>query len=109
MSHQPESVLAKLGKYFTLKPSSIGKPNLYLGAKLTTIDLPNEISTWTLSASKYIQESVRNVGKELSKRNLSLAKGINAPITTGYQPETDFIPECNDQDAKLYVSLIGIL
>ena len=109
VSHQPDTVLNKLGKYFTLKPSSVGTPNLYLGAKMAKITLPNGVSAWGLSASKYVQESVRNVEKELNKRNVSLAKNINAPIITGYQPEIDMTPECDDVDAKLYMSLIGIL
>jgi hypothetical protein len=63
ISHQPDVVLDKLGKYFTLKPSSVGTPNLYLGAKVSKISLPNGVLAWGSSASKYVQESVRNVEK----------------------------------------------
>lgn len=30
-------------------------------------------------------------------------------MTTGYQPEVDFSPECDEKEVKLYMSLIGIL
>ena len=109
VSHQPNIVLDKLGKYFTLKPSSIGTPDLYLGAKLSTIILPNGVKAWDVSASKYVQEAERNVEKELLARGISLKRGINAPISTGYQPEIDFTPECDEIDAKLYMLSIGVL
>jgi hypothetical protein len=67
ISHQPGVFLDKLGKYFILKPSSVGTPNLYLGAKVSKIALPNGVLAWGLSAPKYVQESVHNVEKELSK------------------------------------------
>jgi hypothetical protein len=45
----------------------------------------------------------------LSKRNLALPKGVNAPIVTGYQPEIDMTPKCDEYDDTLYMSLIGVL
>ena len=37
-----------------MKPESVGPPKLYLGRKLSKIDLPNSVKAWNISASKYI-------------------------------------------------------
>ena len=58
VSEYPDHVLNRLGKYFPMKPESIGLPKLYLGGKLSTIDLPNGVTAWAISASKYIQKCI---------------------------------------------------
>ncbi len=39
----PDSVLAQIDKYFLLKPDSVGKPDVYLVAKLKLIQLENGV------------------------------------------------------------------
>ena len=48
-----------------MKPDSIDNPDVYLGAKLRKYTLPNEVIAWTISPSKYIQESVKSVEEYL--------------------------------------------
>ena len=55
-----------------MKPESIGPPKLYLGGKLSTIDLPNGVTAWTISASKYIQNVLKNIEATLKQHGLSL-------------------------------------
>ena len=54
--HDAMTTLMKIEKYFKLKPSSIGDPGIYLGAKLKHTCAPNGVWCWTLSPSKYVQE-----------------------------------------------------
>ena len=42
-----------------MKENSIGDPDLYLGAKLRKVALPNGVQAWSTSPSKYIQEAVK--------------------------------------------------
>jgi len=109
VSQHPQSGLAQIGKYFTLKEGSVGTPNLFLDARISKVGLPNGVNAWAWSASKYVQELVKNLETELTKRGLKLKKGVNAPLSNDYRPEVDLSPECNDEDAKLYLSLIGAL
>ena len=99
----------RLGKYFALKDGSVGPPNLYLGAKISKIVLPNGVEAWAWSSSKYIQEAISNLEAQLDLRGHKLRKGVNSPLTTGYRPECDMTPECNEEDSRLYMSLIGVL
>ena len=53
--HDSMTTLMKIDKYFKLKPSSIGDPDIYLGAKLKYTRAANGVWCWTLSLSKYVQ------------------------------------------------------
>jgi hypothetical protein len=50
--HDPMSVMGEINKYLPLKPSSVGDPDIYLGAKLKETRLPNGVMAWGLSPSK---------------------------------------------------------
>ncbi len=53
-----DSVMAKLENYFLPNANSVGKPEIYLGAKLKLIQLKNDVWAWGLSLSKYVQVTV---------------------------------------------------
>ena len=104
-----ETAIRELGKYFKIKESSIGPPDIYLGGKMTQVTLPNGVKAHAFSSSQYVQEAVKNVESYLAKRYMKLKKKATAPITTGYRPELDATPELNPSDAAYFQSLIGIL
>ena len=109
ISEYPEECLKSLGKYFTLKPGSVGPPKIYLGAKFSQVSLPNGVQAWASSASQYIQEAVKNVEKHLKRHDVSLKKGTNSPLSNNYRPEIDASPELDTSNASYYASLIGVL
>ncbi len=49
--HDPLSVMSEINGYLSLKPSSVGNPDIYLGAKLKQTWLPNGVLVWGLSPS----------------------------------------------------------
>ncbi len=55
--HGPMSVMNELNGYLPLKPSSVGDPDIYLGAKLKQTRLPNGVMVWRLSPSKYVVQA----------------------------------------------------
>jgi hypothetical protein len=60
------SVLNLINGYMPLKPSLIGDPDIYLGAKLKMTQLENGIWAWGLSPSKYVAQAVKNCEKHLT-------------------------------------------
>ena len=60
IGHNAEQELYKIHKFFKMKDGSIGDPDIYLGAKVKQMELPNGVKVWALSSSKYIQEAVQN-------------------------------------------------
>ena len=103
ISEHPELALKQLGKYFALKEGSVGEPSLYLGAKITKVTLPNGVSAWGWSSSKYVQEVIRNLGFELELRGHKLRRNVSSPFSSNCRPELDISPEYNDDDGKLYL------
>ena len=99
----------QIGKYFTMKPGSIGPPSLYLGGHMRNVTLENGVKAWGFSLSQYVQAAVKNIEEHLGKKNEKLRAKALTPICTSYRPEIDTTPELNAVDSAYYQSLIGIL
>eukprot|EP00804_Cyclotella_cryptica_P002919 CCRYP_013283-RA/>CCRYP_013283-RA protein AED:0.32 eAED:0.32 QI:0/-1/0/1/-1/1/1/0/188 len=95
-----------------LKPGSLGDPDIYLGAKLKKMKLPNGVEAWAMSLARYVHQSVKNVEKYLEE-NLSarwkLPSKAENPFAIGYSPELDDSPELDPSLSSYYQSQIGIL
>jgi hypothetical protein len=59
--HDADACLKEIDKFFKMKPGSIGDPDFYLGAKLKPLVIPNGVTAWGMSSSKYIQAAVKIV------------------------------------------------
>lgn len=110
VSENGERVLREeIGKYFELKEASIGPPDIYLGGKVTKVQLENGVKAYGFSASQYVKNAVTNVEKYLTERGMKLPCKANTPLSTGYRPEADVSLPLEAEDANYYQSLIGIL
>jgi hypothetical protein len=105
------TALNELDYYFTMKPGSIGDPDIYLGGKLRETTLANGVKAWGISPSKYIQEVVRNTEGYLEKNfsGRKLLKRAPTPFENDYAPELDTTPELSPILATYYQSQIGVL
>ena len=109
ISENAESILRnEIGKYFELKPESIGPPKIYLGGHMRKVKLDNGAHAWAFSSSQYVRSAVENVEAYIVERGWKLPRA-NTPIQTSYRPELDTSNELNETDAAYYQSLIGIL
>jgi hypothetical protein len=78
MHHDPMTVLDKINGYMPLKPSSVGDPGIYLGAKSRRTHLKNGVWAWGLSPSKYVAQAVKNCEEHLlEKLNNSYRQSIS--------------------------------
>ena len=109
VSQHPREALEEINKYFPMKPNSVESPKLYLGAKVSKVQLPNGVETWAMSMSQYVKEAVRNVESYMQKKGLALIKKAGTPMSLGYSPEVDGSPELSEEEGTYYQSLIGIL
>ena len=110
ISHRPREVLEKeIGKYWTMKPGSVGPPTIYLGNKVSKVTLENGVKAWSFSSSQYVQGAVSNVETYLKKQDKSLPRKCSTPLSAGYRPEIDVTEELSSGEASYYMSLIGIL
>ena len=110
ISNRGENILnEQLGKYFVIKPGSVGPPKLYLGNKVSKVTLENGCDAWSFSSSQYVQNAVANVENHLRKQGKKLPKRATSPFSIGYRPEIDITSELEGADITYYQSLIGIL
>ena len=110
ISEDATKELHALDHYFKMKKGSIRDPDMYLGAKLRLTKLPNGIVACGISASKYVQEAVRNIEVYIRNNKLpKLAKRMTAPLPADYHSELDTSKELDPVRAKYYQSQIGIL
>ena len=113
ISKNAESILKnEIGRYFELKKESIGPPNLYLGGRLSKVQLDNGTWAWGFSASQYVQAAIKNVKDFIAKegnRRWKMHRNADTPLSSSYHPELDVSPELSPAEASYYMPLIGVL
>ena len=62
----------EIGKYFELKEASIGMPDIYLGGKVSCVELSTGVKAYTFSARQYVSAAVANVESYLKKKGQKL-------------------------------------
>jgi hypothetical protein len=90
--HDPMSVMKEINSYLPLKPSSMGDPDIYLGAKLKETRLLNGVMVWGLSPSKYIVQAVKNCQLHLTEkisREILIPARTDNPFPVDYDPSTN--------------------
>jgi hypothetical protein len=112
--HDADSIMARIGKAFTMKKGSVGDPDLYLGARIKPMVLDNGIVAWSMSASKYVQEAYKNC-KDFIEKNDNFkgkykvtAKPAN-PFPTTFDADLDVSDPLMPEEASYFQSIIGVL
>ena len=109
ISTDPTKLLEGLKSTFTLKDNKIEIPDMCLGAMLGQMDVDG-VQCWTMSAQKYVAESVKTVEEALAEKGLRLPSKCCTPLSTDYKPELETTPELKaDGVQSYYQELIGIL
>ena len=107
--HDAMTTLMKIDKYLKLKPSSIGDPDIYLGAKLKYTRAPNGVWCWKLIPSKYVQEVCKNCETFLKDGKYSLPRMAPNPFVGEYRPETDMTDPLDPDRVSYYQTMIGVM
>ena len=94
---------------FKLKNDKMEKPEVYLGAELSSMDNEQEIECWAMSSDKYCAAMVKNVEGSLNKKGLKLPSKCNPLIRHGYKPEMDCTAELKANGLQWYQEMIGSL
>lgn len=116
-----KTIMNKIQCTFTVKESSIGPPDIYLGAQCSQMTFQNEDGSnrkvWTMSSQKYVREAIKTVKSRLKESGYRFHKKLSDTATSprqpfstqSYAPELDTSEECTDDEATLYQNFIGIL
>jgi hypothetical protein len=106
------TVLDLINAYVPLKPSLVGKPDIYFGAKLKLTRLDNGMYAWGLSPSKYVAQAVKNCEKYLTHKpsnRFCLPQRADNPFPYDYCPELDLSDPLDPECSSVYQHLIGVM
>jgi hypothetical protein len=104
--------MKEINGYLPLKPSSVGNPDIYLGAKLKETQLPNGVMALGLSPSKYVIRAVNNCQLHLTENlagRYSISARVDNPFPVDYDPSTDLSDILDPDCSSFYQHLIGVM
>jgi hypothetical protein len=58
---EPKVIMNELGKSYELKPESVNKSDIYLGANVEKVQLPNDKVEWSMGSKMYVKNVIRVV------------------------------------------------
>ena len=96
--------IKEIDKFFKMKKNSINDPDIYLGAELRKVTLQNNVVAWSLSPSKYAQESVKNVKDQFKRECAGLLwpKKAVTPFLCDYLPEIDITKQLDPKNSNYF-------
>ncbi len=109
VSHDPKKVMDHFAKSYTLKPGSVGEPDIYLGSKIRRYTLGDGTQTWAMSSDMYVKRAIADVETELKKISQTLRSNVSTPMSSDYRPELDKSSELDPARANYFQGLIGVL
>ena len=111
ISHQTKEAIEEITKYYKAKEGSIKKPDVYLGANVEELQLPDGRVVWATSPRSYVKNAVDVIEGLLQEDGEGYVLKANAknPFPTGYRPELDVTEELNDILTTRFMQMIGIL
>ena len=71
---------------YTVKPSSIGEPKLYLGANVNKVFYPDGSCAWAMGSSCYTKAAMNNIRKFLAGHNLRFNNKLYGHLYTPMNP-----------------------
>jgi hypothetical protein len=61
ISHEPKVLIVAIGEYYKVKPRSDMEPDIYLGANVEEVQMPDGREVWATSPSNYIKNPIKTV------------------------------------------------
>jgi hypothetical protein len=111
LSHRATDAIEEITVFYKAKDGSIKPPEIYLGANISKMQLPDGREVWSTSPKTYVKNSILVVERLLDEDGEWYVLKSNAknPFPTGYKPELDVTEELHPTLASRYMQLVGIL
>jgi hypothetical protein len=110
ISHEPKILIDAIGEYYKVKPGSDKEPDIYLGANVKKVQMPDGREVWATSPHDYIKNAIKTVEGLLAEdgEGYVLKNKAKNPFPMNYQPELDVSNELGLELSSPYLQLIGI-
>ena len=95
LSHKETDVIMEITSFYKAKLGSIKPPNIYLGANIDNIHMPDGRKVWGLSSRDYVKNVITTVERLLEEdgEGFTFRNSVKNPFPTGYKPELDVTEE----------------
>ena len=110
LSHKATEVITQIISFYKAREGSIKPPDIYLGADIDKIQIPDGREVWRSSSRDYVKNAIitferlfKEDGKGFTFRN-----SVKNPFPTGYKPELDVTEKLGPEMISRYLQLIGI-
>jgi hypothetical protein len=110
VSHQPKVLIDAIGEYYKVKPNSDKEPEIYLGANVEKVQMPDGREVWATSPRDYVKNAIKIVESLLEEggEGYVLKNKVKNPFPMNYRPELDVLDELGSELSSRYLQLIGI-
>ena len=111
LSTEAAQVIKDISDRYDLKEGSVKEPEIYLGANIEKVQLPDGREVWAQSPRQHMKNAVK-VCEDLLKEDgtgETLKSTVKNPSPSGYKPELDITRELDEAMASRCQQLIGIL
>jgi hypothetical protein len=61
ISHEPKILIDAIGEYYKVKPRSDKEPDIYLGANVKKVQMPDGREVWAMSPCDYVKNAIKIV------------------------------------------------
>jgi hypothetical protein len=111
LSHRATDAIEEITAFYKAKEGSIKPPEIYLGANVSKMQLPDGREVWLTSPRTSVKNSILMVERLLEEEceGYILKSDAKNPFPTGYEPEIDVAEELDQTLASRYPQLNGIL
>jgi hypothetical protein len=110
ISHEPKVLIDAIGEYYKVKPRSDKEPDIYLGANVEKVQMPDGREVWAMSPCDYVKNAIKTVKGLLAEdgEGYVLKNKVKNPFPMNYQPELDVSNELGPELSSCYLQLISI-
>jgi hypothetical protein len=110
ISHELKVLIDTIGEYYKVKPRSDKEPDIYLGANVEKVQMPDGREVWATSPHDYIKNAIKTVEGSLAeeREGYVLKNKAKNPFPMNYQPKLDVLNELGPELSSCYSQLIGI-
>jgi hypothetical protein len=110
ISHRAKEVIDSIGEIYKVKPGSDKEPDIYLGANVKKVQMPDGREVWASSPCDYVKNAIKMVERLFDEdgEGYVLKNKVKNPFPANYKPELDVSDELGLELSSRYLQLIGI-
>ena len=99
-----------IGEYYKVKPGSDKEPEIYLGANIEKVQMPDGREVWASLPRDYVKNAIKTVEDLFAEdgEGYVLKNKVKNPFPMNYKPELDMLEEFGPELSSRYLQLIGI-